>query len=90
MGLNIKNPEVEALIAEVAKLTGESKTQAIRGAMLEKREKLFLLQGGKDLGERRDRALQRLWATIPSHLRGRKPLTKRQMDKIVGYGRNGY
>ena len=33
MALNIKNPDVERLVAEVARLTGETKTQAIRRAM---------------------------------------------------------
>ena len=32
MALNIKNPDVERLAAEVADLTGESKTEAIRRA----------------------------------------------------------
>ena len=30
MALNLKNPEVEALAAEVATLAGETKTEAIR------------------------------------------------------------
>ena len=30
MALNLKNAEVERLAAEVARLTGESKTEAIR------------------------------------------------------------
>lgn len=29
MSLNIKNPDVEALVDEVAKLAGESKTEAV-------------------------------------------------------------
>jgi len=33
MALNIKNPEVERLAADVARLTGESKTEAIRRAL---------------------------------------------------------
>ena len=33
MALNIKNAEVERLAAEVARLTGESKTEAIRRAL---------------------------------------------------------
>ncbi|PIQ39346.1 MAG: hypothetical protein COW58_12160, partial [Thalassolituus sp. CG17_big_fil_post_rev_8_21_14_2_50_53_8] len=30
MGLNIKNPEVERLVSEIAQLTGETKTEALR------------------------------------------------------------
>ncbi len=40
MALNIKNPQVEDLVAEVAQLTGESKTEAIRRALEERRERL--------------------------------------------------
>ena len=40
MALNLKNDEVELLAAEVAHLTGESKTEAIRQALLERRRRL--------------------------------------------------
>ena len=40
MPLNIKNSEVERLAAEVARLTGESKTEAIRRALDERRRRL--------------------------------------------------
>lgn len=34
MALNIKNAEVERLVAELAAMTGESKTQVIRVALV--------------------------------------------------------
>ncbi|MSO83388.1 MAG: PSK operon transcription factor, partial [Acidobacteria bacterium] len=40
MALNLKNPEVERLAAEVARLTGESKTEAIRRSLEERRQRL--------------------------------------------------
>jgi antitoxin VapB len=40
MPLKIKNPEVERLVDEVAKVTGESKTEAVRKALEERRERL--------------------------------------------------
>lgn len=40
MALNIKNPHVESLAAEVARLTGESKTEAIRRAFEIRRAEL--------------------------------------------------
>jgi antitoxin VapB len=40
MALNIKNPHVESLAAEVARLTGESKTEAIRRALEIRRAEL--------------------------------------------------
>ena len=48
MPLNIKNPVVERLADEVAQLTGESKTEAIRKALEERRARLnFRLSGDK-------------------------------------------
>lgn len=41
MALNIKNQEVERLAAEVAKMTGETKTEAIRRALGERRQRLW-------------------------------------------------
>ena len=37
MALTIKNAEVERLATEVARLTGESKTQAVKVALEERR-----------------------------------------------------
>lgn len=39
MALNLKNVEVDRLAAEVARLTGESKTKAIRRALEERRQR---------------------------------------------------
>ena len=54
MALNIKNAEVERLAAEVARLTGESKTEAIRRALDERRRRLK----GRPAERRRERVLQ--------------------------------
>lgn len=40
VSLNIKNPQVERLIDEVARLTGETKTEAVRQALADRRDKL--------------------------------------------------
>jgi antitoxin VapB len=40
MGLNIKNDRVEALIGELAALTGEGKTEAVEVAVRERIERL--------------------------------------------------
>lgn len=40
MGLNIKNPDVEADIRKLAELTGESLTSAVQGAVREKIDRL--------------------------------------------------
>jgi hypothetical protein len=40
MALNIKDTETEKLAAEVAEMTGDTKTGAVRKALREKRERL--------------------------------------------------
>lgn len=88
MALNIKNPEVERLAAEVAALTGESKTEAIRQALAERRRRLK----GRSLADRRQRVLKvletRLWSGMPKGQLGRR-LTRAQEDAILGYGPEG-
>jgi antitoxin VapB len=41
MALNIKDPETERLAAEVATLTGESKTAAVRAALRTRRDQVL-------------------------------------------------
>ncbi len=83
MALNLKNAEVEALAAELAAKTGETKTEAIRRALLERRERL--LQADPPDGLRA--FLERHWATLPPGLT--RP-TREEEDEILGYGPNGY
>lgn len=42
MALTIKSPEVERLLDEVVRMTGESKTEAVRKALAERQERLVL------------------------------------------------
>ena len=88
MALNLKNDEVERLAAEVARLTGESKTEAIRRALLERRARLK----GRSNGQRRDRILKflqnKVWATLPEGEFGRR-LTHAEEDEILGLGPDG-
>ena len=89
MGLNIKNAEVERLIAEVAAATGESKTEAVRKAMEERRARLGL----PTLGERVRRVTERLerdvWSRLSPDVRG-KPIPQEEQDEVLGYGPGGY
>jgi antitoxin VapB len=88
MPLNIKNAEVERLAAEVARLTGESKTEAIRRALDERRRRLK----GASTKDRRARVLKflatKVWPAIPKAQRGRR-LTREEEDAILGYGPTG-
>lgn len=88
MALNLKNGEVERLAAEVAGMTGESKTEAIRVALQERQQRLK----GRTIAQRRDRVLKfletKVWPTLPEGERGRR-LTRAEEDEILGYGPDG-
>jgi antitoxin VapB len=89
MALNIKNDEVERLAAEVARMTGESKTEAIRRALAERRQRLAYRV---NLTDRQPRALRFLetevWPRIPADQLGRR-LSRDEEDQILGYGPEG-
>jgi antitoxin VapB len=88
MALNIKNLEVERLAADVARLTGESKTEAIRRALEERKRRLKSVSAD----DRRARALRflekKVWPTLPKAEVGRR-LSRAEEDGILGYGPGG-
>ena len=89
MALNIKDPEAEQLAAEVAALTGDTKTGAVRMALRERKARIVLAQSGRGRGERILRVLQEnVWPQLPDGVRG-STLTREQEDAILGYGPDG-
>lgn len=89
MALNIKNLEVERLVDEVAKIAGESKTEAVRKALEERRERLAFQVPPRDRRAEVMRYLEReVWPKIPSELLGRG-LTREEQEAILGYGPEG-
>ena len=89
MAVNIKNPEVERLLDEVARLAGETKTEAVRRALQERRDRLVYRIGGMNSHERILRFLERdVWPKVPPHELGRR-LTRQEEDDILGYGPEG-
>lgn len=52
MALNLKNPEVEKLAANVARMAGESKAEAIRKALLERQARLRVAGRSRVAGTR--------------------------------------
>jgi antitoxin VapB len=88
MALNIKNAEVERLAEEVASLTGESKTEAVRRALAERRERLAL-QVSDDRGTRLRAFLRdELWPTVPADVLGTRT-TREEIEAILGFGESG-
>lgn len=89
MPLNIKNAEVERLVAEVAAETGESKTEAVRQALLERRGRLALRRAGADRSSRIRRFLeQEVWPSTPESELARR-LSREKEDAILGFGPEG-
>ena len=89
MALNIKNSEVEELASEVARLANESKTEAIRRALYDRKQRLLTRRGSASRGERLKELLRtRIWPEIPARLRGRR-VSKREREEILGYGPRG-
>ena len=85
MALNIKDAATEQLAREVAAITGESKTGAIRTSLRERKERLTLQHPTGD----RERVLRSLleteiWPSLPPGVRGHAPSPSEQ-DEILGY-----
>jgi antitoxin VapB len=81
MALNIRNPEAEKLATELAKQTGESKTEAVTKAL---RDRLARV--------RRDRTRRRLadeLEEIGEHCASLPVLDARRAEEILGYDEVG-
>jgi antitoxin VapB len=81
MALNIRNPEAERLATELAKQTGETKTEAVTKAL---RDRLARV--------RRDRSRRRLadeLEEIAAHCASLPVLDARPADEILGYDEHG-
>lgn len=76
----------ERLATEVAGLVGETKTEAIRKALLERRIRLRRQAAGAEGTERVQRFLEReVWARVPPDQVGRMP-DRDERKEILGYG----
>ncbi|MCU1325508.1 MAG: Rv0623 family protein transcription factor [Bryobacterales bacterium] len=88
MALNIKNAEVEQLADELARFSNTTKTEAIRQALLERKERTsaFATHSGRE--QRLRQFLEtRVWPTIPAQ--ARRPWTRDEEDAALGYGESG-
>ncbi len=84
MALNLKNSDVERLAAEVATITGETKTEAIRKALEERRERLSYRIADTDRASVLATLLEvEVWPLIPRGLLGRA-LTRKERADILG------
>ena len=88
MALNIKNAEVERLAAEVAQLTGESKTEAIRRALDDRRQRLRQAVDRRPAHAGAAVPREEVWPGLPKDQVGRR-LSRADEDDILGYGSGG-
>jgi antitoxin VapB len=83
MALSLKDPETDRLAREVARMTGESLTEAVRKALSERLERERLRR------EQRARELVEELNEIARHCAALPDLDSRSPDEIIGYDENG-
>lgn len=81
MALNIKNPEADKLVREIAQATGSSYTTVVLDALREKRERMAGRARAQQLGDDVARIQQRV-AQLPV-------LDPRLPEAILGYDSRG-
>lgn len=81
MPLNIRNKQTEQLAAELAKLTGESKTEAVTQALRERLERTRRMRTKRRLSDEIEE--------IAKHCAALPVLDHRSSDDIIGYDQNG-
>lgn len=81
MALNIRNPETERLATELARLTGESKTEAVTTAVRDRLDRVRRAQRRRSLADELD-LIGRQCAALPV-------LDPRTPDEILGYDEQG-
>jgi antitoxin VapB len=88
MALNIKNASVERLAVEVARMTGESKTQAIGTALEERKRRLKAVPARSRRASVLAFLRNDVWSHVGPDQFGRS-LTRAEEDAILGYGPEG-
>lgn len=81
MALNIRNPETEKLAQTLARLTGESKTEAVTRALRDRLTRLSRKRSQRRLADELDE--------IARHCAGLPERDDRAPDDILGYDANG-
>ena len=81
MALNIRHAETERLASELAEMTGESKTTAVREALRDRLERLRRERSGRTLAAELN--------TIGLHCARQPLLDRRSPDEILGYDEIG-
>jgi len=81
MALNIRNPETERLATELARHTGESKTEAVTKALRDRLARVQRARAGRSLTDELEE--------IAIHCASLPILDPRPADEILGYDGDG-
>ncbi|HEU5443132.1 MAG TPA: type II toxin-antitoxin system VapB family antitoxin [Steroidobacteraceae bacterium] len=81
MPLNIRNPQAEQLATLLAKLTGETKTEAVTQALKERVERVRRARSKRGLADDLDE--------IALHCAALPLRDRRSADQIIGYDEHG-
>lgn len=81
MALNIRNPETERLAGELARRTGETKTEAVTKALRERLDRVRRARPKGGLADQLKEIADR-FASLPV-------LDDRTADEIIGYDEDG-
>lgn len=81
MALNIRNPETERLATDLAKLAGETKTEAVTKALRDRLARVRRERARRPLAEELDR--------IALHCASLPVLDRRTAEEILDYDDNG-
>ena len=81
MALNIRSEETEELASALAKLTGETKTEAVTQALRERLQRIRRARTRRRLADELDE--------IALHCSGLPVRDARAADEIIGYDENG-
>lgn len=87
VALNVKDEEAVRLAGEIALMTGESKTRAIRVALAERLERLRAEQTPE---QRRADLMRFLEEEVWPLTAGMRAPTKEEREEILGYGPGGF
>jgi len=81
MALNIRNAEAERLASDLARLTGETKTEAVTRALRDRLARLARERSNQSLADELD--------AIGDHCSSLPLLDDRSEEEILGIGENG-
>jgi hypothetical protein len=92
MGTDWGDAEVERLAKEIAAQTGETEGEAVREALRERHARLVPqpCRRGKRYATMHEFMEKEIWPHIPPEELDKPPMTKAEVEEILGIGPEGY